>query len=148
MQTINDIVELIFSNPPKQPMSFEISFDFSNGSNLFHFLMTILINGAKKLYGPDIIPSQISKDMFNVLQEYFNSFGYTIKYEYKYADDNILLSGYIKGDKELEDKTVMAWLRKGKGQFVIFGFNPQFRASTGATYKLLFNSLLLPKISE
>ena len=47
MQTINDIVELIFSNPPKQPMSFEISFDFSNGSNLFHFLMTILINGAK-----------------------------------------------------------------------------------------------------
>lgn len=89
MQNINDIVELIFSNPPKPPMSFEITFDFSNGSNLFHFLMAILINGAKKLYGPNIIPSQISKDMFNVLQEYFNSIGYTIKYEYKYADDNI-----------------------------------------------------------
>lgn len=65
-----------------------------------------------------------------------------------YAKDNALLSGYIEKVKKLEGRTVMAWLRKGQGQFVLFGFNPQFRASTGATYKLLFNSLLLPKITE
>jgi len=66
----------------------------------------------------------------------------------KYADKDVLISGYIENVKKLENKTVMAWLSKGKGQFVLFGFNPQFRASTGATYKLLFNSLLLPKITE
>ncbi len=65
-----------------------------------------------------------------------------------YADDDVLISGYIEKVKKLENKTVMAWLRKGKGQFVLFGFNPQFRASTGVTYKLLFNSLLLPEITE
>lgn len=65
-----------------------------------------------------------------------------------YAKEDALLSGYIEKVKKLEGKTVMAWLRKGRGQFVLFGFNPQFRASTGATYKLLFNSLLLPEITE
>jgi hypothetical protein len=40
----------------------------------------------------------------------------------------------------------MIWLKKGKGQLVLFAFNPQFRASTAADYKLLFNSLLLHKI--
>ena len=38
------------------------------------------------------------------------------------------------------------WMRKGKGQFVLYGFNPQFRASTQASYKLLFNGLLLDRI--
>ncbi|MCK5337485.1 MAG: hypothetical protein KAJ50_01690 [Bacteroidales bacterium] len=65
-----------------------------------------------------------------------------------YADDDVLISGYIEKVKKLENKTIMAWLRKGKGQFVLFGFNPQFRASTAVTYKLLFNSLLLPEITE
>lgn len=65
-----------------------------------------------------------------------------------YAEKDALLSGYIEKVKKLEGRTVMAWLSKGKGQFVLFGFNPQFRASTGASYKLLFNSLLLPKLTE
>jgi hypothetical protein len=65
-----------------------------------------------------------------------------------YEKDDVLKSGYIEKVKKLEGRTVMAWLRKGSGQFVLFGFNPQFRASTAATYKLLFNSLLLPKITE
>jgi len=65
-----------------------------------------------------------------------------------YADEEVLISGYIENEKKLEGRTIMAWLRKGKGQFVLFGFNPQFRASTAATYKLLFNSLLLTPISD
>ena len=65
-----------------------------------------------------------------------------------YVEKDALISGYIEKVKKLEGRTVMAWLKKGKGQFVLFGFNPQFRASTAATYKLLFNSLLLPKITE
>ncbi|MCP4896546.1 MAG: hypothetical protein GY906_06175 [bacterium] len=59
----------------------------------------------------------------------------------------ILKSGYIEGEKLLAQGTTMAWVRKGKGQLVLYAFNPQFRASTPATYKLLFNALLLPKLT-
>jgi hypothetical protein len=64
----------------------------------------------------------------------------------KFPKKNILLSGYIEKEELLSDKSCMIWLKKGKGQLVLFAFNPQFRASTGADYKLLFNALLLGKI--
>ncbi|NOR73772.1 MAG: hypothetical protein GQ525_01300 [Draconibacterium sp.] len=60
-----------------------------------------------------------------------------------YPDDNVLASGYAKDNKLLEGKSAMVWAKKGKGQFVLYGFYPQFRASTSGTYKLLFNALLL-----
>ncbi len=62
----------------------------------------------------------------------------------KFPEENILLSGYCEKPEKLADKSVMVWLKKGKGQLVLFGFCPQFRASTQATYKLLFNPMLLP----
>ncbi len=58
-------------------------------------------------------------------------------------EKNILASGYIEKEELLGNKSLMVWMRKGEGQFVLFGFNPNFRASTHATYKLLFNSILL-----
>jgi len=58
-------------------------------------------------------------------------------------EKDILVSGYIENEELLANKTLMVWMRKGQGQFVLFGFNPNFRASTHATYKLLFNSILL-----
>ena len=60
-----------------------------------------------------------------------------------YPDDNVLASGYAEKDELLENKAAMVWAKKGKGQFVFYGFYPQFRASTSGTYKLLFNALLL-----
>ena len=61
-------------------------------------------------------------------------------------EKKILMSGYIEKEELLGNKSLLLWMKKGKGQFVLFGFNPQFRASSHATYKLLFNSILLPKI--
>jgi len=58
-------------------------------------------------------------------------------------EKNILASGYIEKEELLANKSLMIWMKKGDGQFVLFGFNPNFRASTHATYKLLFNSILL-----
>jgi len=66
----------------------------------------------------------------------------------KYPEKDILLSGYAVGEEQLANKPVMVWVRKGKGQIVLFGFNPQFRASTPASYKLLFNALLLPQATR
>ncbi len=63
-------------------------------------------------------------------------------------EKNIRISGYVAKEELLGNKPLMIWMKKGKGQFVLFGFNPNFRASTHATYKLLFNSILLPELSK
>jgi hypothetical protein len=63
-----------------------------------------------------------------------------------FGEENVLLSGYLEGGKLLYNKSAMVWLRKGKGQLVLFGFSPIFRASVPGNYKLLFNSILLPRI--
>ena len=65
----------------------------------------------------------------------------------KFPEKDILLSGYEENEELLGNRSAMIWLRKGKGQLVLFGFNPQFRASTQASYKLMFNALLLQKIN-
>jgi len=64
----------------------------------------------------------------------------------KFPEKDILLSGYCEKEESVGNKTNLVWLKKGKGQLVLFGFNPQFRASTPVAFKLLFNALLLPKI--
>ena len=61
-----------------------------------------------------------------------------------HPDDDILMSGYAEHEELLANVPAMVWLRKGPGQIVLFGFQPQFRASTPATFPLLLNALLLP----
>lgn len=61
----------------------------------------------------------------------------------KFANENILMSGYAEKIKLIANKSAILWLKKNKGQMILFSFNPQFRASTPAAYKLLFNSILI-----
>jgi hypothetical protein len=61
----------------------------------------------------------------------------------RFPEKDILLSGYAENEEKVGNKTAAVWLRKGKGQLVLFTFGPQFRASTQVSYKLLFNALLL-----
>jgi len=63
-----------------------------------------------------------------------------------YPEKKVLMSGYAAEEEKMGNKAAMIWMKKGKGQFVLIGFNPQFRASTQGSYKLLFNSILLEKI--
>ncbi|MEW5846998.1 MAG: M14 metallopeptidase family protein [Bacteroidota bacterium] len=55
---------------------------------------------------------------------------------------NKLLSGYLKGEELLNGKSVAIWLKKGKGQVILLGFSPIFRASVPSNYKILFNAIL------
>lgn len=64
----------------------------------------------------------------------------------KFPEKDIFLSGYCEKEEQLANRTVMVWLKKGKGQMVLFGFNPHYRASTQATFKLLFNAMLLERL--
>jgi hypothetical protein len=65
-----------------------------------------------------------------------------------FPEKDIFMSGYVEKEETLSNKAAMIWLKKGKGQLVLFAFQPQFRASTQADYKLLFNAILLPPAEE
>lgn len=60
-----------------------------------------------------------------------------------YAQSGLVVSGYAEKQELLQGRPVMVWMQKGRGQVVVFGFNPQFRANTRASFKLVFNGLLL-----
>ncbi len=64
-----------------------------------------------------------------------------------HPDRDLLVSGYLAGGKALQNLPAMVWVRSGQGQLVLFAFRPQHRGSTPATFKLVFNSLLLPPVS-
>ncbi|MFA6956424.1 MAG: M14 metallopeptidase family protein [Thermoanaerobaculia bacterium] len=53
----------------------------------------------------------------------------------------ILLSGWISGAAKLERRAAMVAFTYGKGKLVLFGFRPQHRGQTHATFPLVFNSL-------
>ena len=60
-----------------------------------------------------------------------------------FAEKDVLMSGFIENEKLITDESALVWVAKGEGQIVLFSFSPQFRGSTPATYKLLFNSILM-----
>jgi hypothetical protein len=59
-----------------------------------------------------------------------------------YPDERIMESGWLIGEERLSRKAAFIEARMGEGRVVLFGFSPQFRAQSDATFKLLFNSLL------
>ena len=60
-----------------------------------------------------------------------------------FAKDNVLMSGYSENEELLHEEAALVWVGKGDGQIVLSSFNPQFRASTQVTFKLLFNAVLM-----
>lgn len=59
-----------------------------------------------------------------------------------YPDEQILESGWLDGEKHLSRKAALIDAKTGKGRIVLFGFTPQFRAQTHATFKFIFNALI------
>ncbi len=59
----------------------------------------------------------------------------------KYAEKDLLLSGWILGEQFAQGKTALAESDFGKGKLILFAFRPQHRGQTFVTFPFIFNAL-------
>ena len=59
-----------------------------------------------------------------------------------YPEEQIMQSGWLIGEEKLARKAAMIEAKMGEGRVVLYGFAPQARSLTDATFKLFFNALL------
>ncbi len=93
--TISELVDTVFSNPPQKaysyPLLISVPQDVDHRVYTFPYLMSILIHGAKKLFGESVSPQTITTDQFSTLKAYMLSLGYLLKTRYSYSQDNELI---------------------------------------------------------
>ena len=72
-----------------------------------------------------------------------NAGGSDIRIIARYPSDpkQILLSGWALGAEKIAGKAALVEVRVGKGKIILFGFRPQYRGQSLATFPLLFNAI-------
>lgn len=60
----------------------------------------------------------------------------------RYADRNVLRSGWLLGEASLAGRIALAEVQLGRGRVVLFGFRPQHRGQTWGTFPFIFNAIM------
>ena len=58
-----------------------------------------------------------------------------------YPEFNPLMSGWLEGEKRIQQKVALLETLLGNGRVILFGFKPQHRGQSHGTFKLLFNAI-------
>ncbi len=67
----------------------------------------------------------------------------------RYAEKDLLMSGWALGaERHIADRPAVVRVPLGEGQVILVGFRPQFRGQPRGTFKLIFNSILNPKVER
>lgn len=61
----------------------------------------------------------------------------------RYAKENVLRSGWLRGEDRIKDKIALADVAMGKGRIVLFAFRPQHRGQTWGTLPFIWNAINL-----
>ena len=62
-----------------------------------------------------------------------------------YGEGNPVKSGWILGPENIAGKPALLEAHVGQGSVVLFGFQPDYRSQTVATWPLLFNALAVTR---
>ena len=71
----------------------------------------------------------------------FKEVGVNVIARYPTDPKQILLSGWALGAEKIAGKAALVEVKIGKGKIVLFGFRPQYRGQSLATFPLLFNAI-------
>jgi hypothetical protein len=61
----------------------------------------------------------------------------------RFAEKDLLASGWLSGERAAAGRSALVEARHGEGRVLLFGFRPQFRGQTAATFRLLLNAVYL-----
>jgi len=61
----------------------------------------------------------------------------------RYAKEDVLRSGWLRGKNRITDRIALAEISVGKGRIVLFAFRPQHRGQTWGTFPFIWNAINL-----
>jgi hypothetical protein len=67
----------------------------------------------------------------------------TVVARYPSEADRVLASGWVLRPDQIAGRAALVEVKQGQGRVILFGFRPQYRGQSQATFPLLFNSLQL-----
>jgi uncharacterized membrane protein YqjE len=58
-----------------------------------------------------------------------------------YASENVLANGYLVGETHVAGQVAALCMPVGRGELVLFSFDPQYRLQQAVSMKILLNAL-------